>query len=642
MLLDELTRIAARIIKIEKLEDGSLIVKGAATTSDEDLDRQIIDPAFAAKAMPAWFEWGNVRQMHSTGLAPAGKAISLNATDEGHFIEAKVVEPGAIKLCEEGVYQAFSVGIANARVIRDNTAKGGRIVDGTIVEVSLVDYPANPKCKFMVAKRAGNAESDEFELVEKAVDVEPADDPPAQPIALRPYVTKRGYTDEQRTLAATNGQALPDGTFTIIDRDDIPVALAYLTIGTDEPAAQPHIVKRAQELDALDLLPGDWTTPSPEVLETVAFIQKRKAIAPNFMQKRMHDYVCASYDTAALKEVYPTLVKDGVALTLGPQAMQLIWQMLQAEIAEDAGSGEELYEIRELISIFEDLRWFVQDEYFDEIYSTDAMSNVFLSARDGLHEGFKSAQAAGVELPSPTIAGDVTPGMFSRPASHTVQASARIPDQTHVAEGSDFQRGPLTDGHQLPTAEKMTAAIMHVHDAVTKLFPSMCPMTVKMDGLMFVTPPTPTPLPVKAEAKPTPIDVPESARKAPGEKAADVDITSLIEASVTKAVEAASAEWKTERTRLIARLDALAAEPDPLQDAPRGAIGITKAGEANKVSASDIAADEAQKRATAEADAKKSATIAELRIQERSSDPEMREHATRRIKALTAEPVGAT
>jgi hypothetical protein len=50
------------------------------------------------------------------------------------------------------VLKGFSIGVRGARVVRDEKAIGGRIVGGTVVEVSLVDRPANPNAKLMLAK----------------------------------------------------------------------------------------------------------------------------------------------------------------------------------------------------------------------------------------------------------------------------------------------------------------------------------------------------------------------------------------------------------------------------------------------------------------------------------------------------------
>jgi hypothetical protein len=109
--------------------------------------------------MAEWFDdgtgvGGNLRAMHSTQIPPAGRAILLDHKPDGEYIRAKVVEPSAIRLVDEGVYQGFSVGIARPRIERDMKARGGRIVAGKIVEVSLVDRPANYGAKFQIAKMA--------------------------------------------------------------------------------------------------------------------------------------------------------------------------------------------------------------------------------------------------------------------------------------------------------------------------------------------------------------------------------------------------------------------------------------------------------------------------------------------------------
>lgn len=147
---------------------GNLYVEGLATNDVLDLDDQIIDLDFARKGLARWFEdWGNVRQMHSTGLAPAGKAVEFEERPEGVWVKTLVVEPNARELVKAGVYQAYSVGISNARVIRDTIAKNGRVIDGIFSEISLVDFPANPTTKFMIAKRASMEAP--VEVIEKTI-----------------------------------------------------------------------------------------------------------------------------------------------------------------------------------------------------------------------------------------------------------------------------------------------------------------------------------------------------------------------------------------------------------------------------------------------------------------------------------------
>ena len=130
--------------------DGFMYVKGLATDDTLDLDQQICDPAWLAKAMPAWMQIGNIREMH--GSKAVGKATEMEKTGTGFVVTAKVVDPMAATMVDEGIYTGFSVGIKGARVVKDERAPGGRIVDGTIVEVSLVDRPANPSCSIEIAK----------------------------------------------------------------------------------------------------------------------------------------------------------------------------------------------------------------------------------------------------------------------------------------------------------------------------------------------------------------------------------------------------------------------------------------------------------------------------------------------------------
>jgi hypothetical protein len=141
----------AQIVKYDKNDDGTLTVYGKATDDTLDLDSQICDPKWLDTAMPRWFKsGGNIREMH--GPSAAGIAKEYEAKGDGHYINVLVVDPLAAKKVETGVYQGFSIGIKSPRVIQDSKAANGRIIDGQIVEVSLVDRPANPSAKLILAK----------------------------------------------------------------------------------------------------------------------------------------------------------------------------------------------------------------------------------------------------------------------------------------------------------------------------------------------------------------------------------------------------------------------------------------------------------------------------------------------------------
>jgi hypothetical protein len=130
-----------------------------------DWDDQIVDPQWAAEKLSQWFsdlEDGGfnatIHQMHSPLLAPAGKGKDLSYESGVPWVRAKIVEPTAVKLIDEGVYRGFSIGILDPPIFADPKAKNGRIgapgAGGYINEVSVVDTPANPRCLFSLAKRA--------------------------------------------------------------------------------------------------------------------------------------------------------------------------------------------------------------------------------------------------------------------------------------------------------------------------------------------------------------------------------------------------------------------------------------------------------------------------------------------------------
>jgi hypothetical protein len=148
----------AALVKADKNDDGTLTVYGKATDDTLDIDQQICDDSWLKQAMPEWMAaGGNVREQHSSIAAGVATEYEYKQGD-GHYVRALVVDPVSVKKVEAGVLKGFSIGIRSPRVVRDEKAAGGRIVGGTVVELSLVDRPANPNAKLMLAKAAENGE----------------------------------------------------------------------------------------------------------------------------------------------------------------------------------------------------------------------------------------------------------------------------------------------------------------------------------------------------------------------------------------------------------------------------------------------------------------------------------------------------
>ena len=181
------------IVKFEELDDGTLMVYGKAVGSELDSDKQICDPAWFKTATPDWFEWGNVREQHNSKIAAGvGKElVEAGDDDGGYYLKSHVVDPGTVLKVKTGVLKGYSVGISNGRVVRDKAAPGGRIVEGTIHEISLVDRPANAACSISIVKSVDGetffpVESDDQTDDQSDVDAPDAQEPQAEDAATEP------------------------------------------------------------------------------------------------------------------------------------------------------------------------------------------------------------------------------------------------------------------------------------------------------------------------------------------------------------------------------------------------------------------------------------------------------------------------
>lgn len=173
---------AGEICKFDRTPDGDLLVYGKATGPDLDLDEQVCDPSWLKAAMPEWAQWSNIRAMH--GAVAAGVGLETAQTGDDWFVKSLITDRESAHKVETGTYKGYSIGIKNARVVKDAKAPGGRIVGGTIAEISLVDRPCNPTATVAIAKAArGSTQLEPVEAeagdVNKAVvldtDSEPGD-----------------------------------------------------------------------------------------------------------------------------------------------------------------------------------------------------------------------------------------------------------------------------------------------------------------------------------------------------------------------------------------------------------------------------------------------------------------------------------
>lgn len=260
------TTVYAEIVKAERNAAGDLVVVGKATGPDLDLDKQICDPGWLGKAMPEWFSTGgNIREQHSS--IAAGVATELENVNDSWMVTATVVDPISAKKVEAKVLKGYSIGIAEPRVVKDAAAPGGRIVDGQIVEVSLVDRPCNPTALLSLAKAAkpgATMKAFAFDAERMLVKVEDFAEHADDGKTAEPDTGKRDFSADERREAADNGQAMPGGGFPVKNVSDLRNAIQAIGRAKDPAAARAHIKRRAAALGREDLIPDSWKTATAD------------------------------------------------------------------------------------------------------------------------------------------------------------------------------------------------------------------------------------------------------------------------------------------------------------------------------------------------------------------------------------------
>lgn len=128
-------------------DDGTLIVSGVASSESVDSDGEVILSKAIADAIPEYMRFGAVREMHNNSAC--GTALSMMVVNDKTMFEALVVDPIAVKKINTGVYKGFSIG---GKITKRNDVNKNIIEGLKLVEVSLVDRPANPESIFTMVK----------------------------------------------------------------------------------------------------------------------------------------------------------------------------------------------------------------------------------------------------------------------------------------------------------------------------------------------------------------------------------------------------------------------------------------------------------------------------------------------------------
>lgn len=138
--------------KVEEQEDGTLKVAGVASSEAQDSDGEIVTAEAMKAALPDYMKFGAVREMHTAWAAGTALKAEVDAEKRTQF-EALVVDGEAIKKVQSGVYKGFSIG---GKVTERDPDNKSLIKGIKLIEVSLVDRPANPEAVFSMGKVEGD------------------------------------------------------------------------------------------------------------------------------------------------------------------------------------------------------------------------------------------------------------------------------------------------------------------------------------------------------------------------------------------------------------------------------------------------------------------------------------------------------
>jgi|GEM_PF-1750583 len=141
-------------VEITKIDEEQRLVEGYATTDAVDLDGEIVDLEATREAMEEYSHWRNVRYMHQAHAVGVVKEMYVD--EKGLYVQVKVVDDECWVKVKEGVLKAFSIGFYVLDWIWDAVKKAWRITKYRLIEISLVDRPANPECVYSIVKRAGD------------------------------------------------------------------------------------------------------------------------------------------------------------------------------------------------------------------------------------------------------------------------------------------------------------------------------------------------------------------------------------------------------------------------------------------------------------------------------------------------------
>ncbi|KAA0686016.1 hypothetical protein DTW90_34585 [Neorhizobium sp. P12A] len=378
-------KLFAAFSKVEDNADGTLSIEGIASTESVDSDGEVVKSAAIEAAIPDFMRYGSgaMREMHQP--MAAGTVDKAEVVEGKTLISGTVVDPVAITKVKTGVYKGFSIG---GKVTNRDDLNKKHVTGVRLVEISLVDRPANPDAVISmwkaetidevdetVEKTEGEIETpvaapnkgDDFVQVwrserDQSIHLKKADlvahhkalDDAAALAAITgdamgklgeiEAITKRDVSTAERKEDAKTGHALPDGSFPIDTVADLENAVKAYGRAKNKVQAKRHIIKRARALGATEKLPDGWLKKSENAddiskalsLESIANMLQLLACIDRAEDSYEYDYMWseAINPPAELKTRFGALLVEFGDIIR--QSLDLVLNSMSEEEAEEA------------------------------------------------------------------------------------------------------------------------------------------------------------------------------------------------------------------------------------------------------------------------------------------------------------------
>ena len=161
---------------------------------------------------------------------------------------------------EEQVYDSLEAAVKDI-VGSDELAGAAKKIDAVLVEDD-VDALDGAMTEFldMVEEMMGGDMDDDLKVIAEVLAdmIEQMNERDGGMPEEDDVEKKRDYSEDERTKMAESGMALPDGSYPIKDKEDLSNAIQAFGRAKDKEKAKRHIMKRARELDAEDMIPESW------------------------------------------------------------------------------------------------------------------------------------------------------------------------------------------------------------------------------------------------------------------------------------------------------------------------------------------------------------------------------------------------